>query len=920
MNNKNKESRGAHRSAPTAFRRSRPWRTLAALLLLSATSAEQAAATTFAIIGDYGMDNTAEANVATLVKGWSPEFIVTTGDDYYSSAGFESGNRFHESTGKYYCEFLQAVAGTGTCPGGTATPTNRFFPVLGNHDYTDTGNSGTQPSVYTSYFTLPGSGIPVGSVPSGNERYYDFVWGPVHFFMLNSGSQVSNNNCTTGEEPQGCNSSSAQASWLQSALAASNAPWQVVILHKVPFSSDSSHGSTSFMQWPYEAWGADLVVGGHSHTYERIIRDVNADGTPIPYVVNGLGGANRYNFGTPVAGSEVRYNGNWGAMRVVATDAQMTLEFNSIDSGGTLRDTYQLPVQSCVVGHDCQEIAFQDGETPDAGYTGTTDTYLSQTAANANTNYGASATLLVDGDDPPGSGADLTTLLRWDLAGIPGGSTLHSAAISLNLLNTSTGPYELYEALRGWDEDQATWNQAAAGVTWQAAGAQGPTDRGSQALGVVSGAGALGSYTLALNAAGVGVIQDWVDGVRPNLGFILANAQTTDGADFDAREASVPTLRPKLTLVYEPPLGNQPPEAAFTATPDKGLPPLTVGFNASASRDSDGTLVSYSWDFGDGNNGSGVSASHDYAAAGSYLVTLTVTDNDGLTDTATKTVKATVLPVASFTATPTSGASPLAVSFNASASNDSDGNLVGYSWAFGDGTTGSGVNVTHTYTTAGNYTASLTVTDNDGLTASASSAISVSPGPITLTLTSVGSEDGWVLESSETSNAGGSLSWNDTSKSALRVGDDRSDRQYRSIVSFDTSALPDGATLESAKLRLLRGTVSGTNPFNTHSQLLADIHAGGFGGSTALATGDFQAAATATGVASLGNPTSNGAWSEGTLNAQGLAAINKTGKTQLRVYFTSDDNDDRGNDYLGFYSGENATAGNRPQLVINYRP
>lgn len=889
--------------------------------MVGATAAVQAAATTFAIIGDYGMDNTAQANVATLVKGWSPEFIVTTGDNYYSAAGNESGNRYHEANGKYYCEFLRAVAGTGTsCPSGTATPTNRFFPVLGNHDYTDTGNSGKLPSVYTSYFALPGSGISVGSVPSGNERYYDFVWGPVHFFMLNTGSLASSTNCTTGEEPHGCTSSSVQAGWLQSALAASTAPWKMVVLHIVPFSSDSSHGSTSYLQWPYEAWGADLVVGGHSHTYERIIRDVNADGTPIPYIVNGLGGASRYNFGTPVAGSEVRYNSNWGAMRVTATDAQMTLEFYSIDNGGTLRDTYQLPVQSCVVGEDCHQISFQDGVAPDAGYAGTTDTYLSQLAANVNTNYGASATLLVDGDEPPGSGTDLSTLLRWELAGIPGGASVRSAAITLNVSDTSTGPYALYEALRGWDEDQATWNQAAAGVPWQTAGAQGPSDRGSQALGVVSGAGALGSYTLALNAAGVGVIQDWVDGVRPNFGFILANPQTADGADFDARETSVPTFRPKLTLVYEPPLGDQPPEAAFTATPAKGLPPLTVSFNASPSRDRDGNLVSYHWDFGDGSNGSGVSASHDYVAAGSYLVTLTVTDDDGLTDTATNTVKATVLPVASFTATPTSGESPLAVSFNASASSDSDGNLVGYSWAFGDGTTGSGVNVAHTYTTAGNYTATLTVTDNDGQTASASSAIAVSPGPVTLTLTSVGSEDGWVLESSETSNAGGKVSSNSTNSSALLVGDDKSDRQYRSVVSFDTSALPDGATLESAKLRLLRGTVSGTNPFGTHGQLLADIQSGGLGGNAALATGDFQAAPTATGVASLSDPATNGVWSEGTLNAQGLAAISKTGKTQLRVYFTSDDNDDRGNDYLGFYSGENATAGNRPQLVITYRP
>jgi hypothetical protein len=52
---------------------------------------------------------------------------------------------------------------------------------------------------------------------------------------------------------------------------------------------------------------------------------------------------------------------------------------------------------------------------------------------------------------------------------------------------------------------------------------------------------------------------------------------------------------------------------------------------------------------------------------------------------------------------------------------------------------------------------------------------------------------------------------------------------------------------------------------------------------------------------------------------RGSRALNKTGTTQLRVYFNLGDNDDLGNDYLGYYSGENATAANRPQLVVTYQ-
>jgi hypothetical protein len=78
----------------------------------------------------------------------------------------------------------------------------------------------------------------------------------------------------------------------------------------------------------------------------------------------------------------------------------------------------------------------------------------------------------------------------------------------------------------------------------------------------------------------------------------------------------------------------------------------------------------------------------------------------------------------------------------------------------------------------------------------------------------------------------------------LRAGDDNKDKQYKSVVAFDTSAIPDGATILSSTLRLRRGTLSGTNPFTTHGTCWVDVQTGGFSGSTALETGDFQAIAT----------------------------------------------------------------------------
>jgi carboxypeptidase T len=192
------------------------------------------------------------------------------------------------------------------------------------------------------------------------------------------------------------------------------------------------------------------------------------------------------------------------------------------------------------------------------------------------------------------------------------------------------------------------------------------------------------------------------------------------------------------------------------------------------------------------------------------------------------------------------------------------------------------------------------------------------PPPTQVTFTSVAAQDGWVLESGENTSVGGSISATASTTSALRTGDNNQDRQYKTILSFDTSSIPDGATILSVTVRLLRGSLTGTNPFTTHGTCWADVQTGGFSGSTTLQTGDFQAAATAAQAASLTNAASNGTWSEGTLNTAGLAAIDKTGTTQLRVWFNLDDNDDTGNDYLGYYSGE-ATAANRPQLVVTYQ-
>jgi hypothetical protein len=214
----------------------------------------------------------------------------------------------------------------------------------------------------------------------------------------------------------------------------------------------------------------------------------------------------------------------------------------------------------------------------------------------------------------------------------------------------------------------------------------------------------------------------------------------------------------------------------------------------------------------------------------------------------------------------------------------------------------------------------VTATNASGESPASNEASATPSVTTTVTFISGGAQDGWVLESGENSSVGGSLSAASSTNSALRVGDNNQDRQYKTVVSFDTSSIPDGATIVSVTLRLLRGSLTGTNPFTTHGTCWVDVQNGsGFSGATTLQNGDFQAAATAVHAATLSNAASDGTWSTASLNAAGLAAVNKSGTTQLRVSFNLDDNDDTGTDYLGYYSGENGTAANRPQLVVTWQ-
>ncbi len=160
------------------------------------------------------------------------------------------------------------------------------------------------------------------------------------------------------------------------------------------------------------------------------------------------------------------------------------------------------------------------------------------------------------------------------------------------------------------------------------------------------------------------------------------------------------------------------PEASFVFTPETPLAGDTATFDASASEDPDGIIVNYTWNFGDDTpviNESDPVTTHIYATYGTYTVSLTVTDNDSLTDTESKPITVIAPPTASFTYSPLVPLVNEDIIFNASGSASNGGEIESYSWDFGDGFTETGEIVTHAYSTEGTYSVVLNVTDSEKL-------------------------------------------------------------------------------------------------------------------------------------------------------------------------------------------------------------
>lgn len=179
---------------------------------------------------------------------------------------------------------------------------------------------------------------------------------------------------------------------------------------------------------------------------------------------------------------------------------------------------------------------------------------------------------------------------------------------------------------------------------------------------------------------------------------------------------------------------------------------------------------------------------------------------------------------------------------------------------------------------------------------------------------SIGGQDGFLRESSEMSGVANLLN---SLSGTLLLGDDLSRRQMMGVLSFNTAGLPDTAVITSARVKLTKQGMVGTDPFSTHGGLVMDIRQPYFGSSAGLSFDDFSAIPGLKSAGLIGKLPVNGVYS-GLLSTAAFTHIRRNGTTQLRLRFLLEDDNDAVADRLAFYSGDALNIASRPVLEIVY--
>ncbi len=645
------------------------------------------------IIGDSGTANSNAYNVRDAFKsydgGAGADLWIMLGDNAYNDG---TDAEYTNAVFNTYPEILRH------------TP---LWPTLGNHDG-HTADSATQTGPYYDSFTLPTNSELGSGASSGTEAYYSFDYGDIHFISLES--------YETDRSVGG-----AMMQWLEADIQASDKKWIIAFWHHPPYTKGSHNSDTESQLIQMrenalpilEQYGVDIVLSGHSHSYERsylldghyglsgtLTIDMtldDGDGDPSgdgSYQKPQGGGVANGGAVYAVAGSSGKVSSSGSldhaAMQIsLASLGSMVLDIDGdqldaifLDGSGAILDTFRISkapdvtapivvsgdvlsdteilvqmsealnvsgeipgnytvdngVAVLSVSFDCKasqvlletsplaigssylvtanniedlagnQIAgsntasatfietvtrtMQDGLSPTSCYDGTRDSYISEEPLPGGADPGHETSLLADGSDP--NGTDKKALMKWNLdnAHLPPSVEVESAAIIINVTNETSQAYELYGLNRAWDEYQTSWANAANGDAWSVAGANGSSDYDATVIGGITSA-AVGSKTINLNAAGIALVQNWLDDPANNHGVILWNTDSTNGLDFSSREAG-PTTRPALRITYRVLAGGG------GDTTDPTWPGGNAGLQLVSKSDSN---ILFSWNAADDDTG-----------------------------------------------------------------------------------------------------------------------------------------------------------------------------------------------------------------------------------------------------------------------------------------------------------------------------
>ena len=330
-----------------------------------------------------------------------PGTVFTTGDNVYSDGtASQFANCYDPTWGRHKA---------------------RTYPSSGNHDYHTAGAAG-----YFDYF-----GLKAGDPDKG---YYSYDLGTWHIIVLNSNISMA--------------VGSPQEQWLRADLAAHPVTCTLAYWHHPRFSSGSYHGSSTRVQPLWQAlydYGADVVLAGHEHNYERFApQDPQGIADPVEGIrqfVVGSGGSTHYDFGSPIANSEVRNADAFGVLKLTLHFDSYSWEFVP-ESGKTFTDFGDAPCVTHEASVSNENLIF----TP------TDDATLKSESPDMN--YGSESKLEADNEPVD------NFLIKFVVAGVDDRPVLH-AKLRLYSVNGSDAGGDLYRVEdSSWDESSVTWNTA----------------------------------------------------------------------------------------------------------------------------------------------------------------------------------------------------------------------------------------------------------------------------------------------------------------------------------------------------------------------------------------------------------------------------------------------------------------------------